>query len=84
MTALVEWMHPRAGRIRDVVCERHERELLRALTMLGIGCVGRDFPGDRCGRCAAEAAGVEARFYLGLAGASVHERRASAPIKTGG
>ena len=65
---LVEWRHPRHGRILDVVCERHEQDVLQALKTLGIGAIGRKFGDSPCRRCIAESEGVEARFYLGLAG----------------
>jgi hypothetical protein len=81
--ALVEWTHPRHGRVRDAVCPRHEAELLRALKTLGIGCGGRSIDIERCGRCEAEREGVEARFYLGLAGAGRGETAALTPTVGG-
>lgn len=65
---LLEWRHPRHGRIREVVCLRHEGDVLRALKTLGIGSTGREFGDAPCRRCMAESEGVEARFYLGLVG----------------
>jgi hypothetical protein len=54
--AIVQWVHPRLGRIREVVCSpQHERELLLALKALGIGCSGISARPDqmhRCLRCA--------------------------------
>jgi len=76
---IVEWRHPRHGRILDVVCPRHGSDLLRALHTLGIGCTGRRIDLDRCGRCEAESAGVEARFYLGLAAAPRDEPSTQSP-----
>lgn len=66
----VQWTHPNQGRIHEVLCETHTHAVLAALTVLGIGCIGEPARKTQraCGRCAAEALGVEARFYLGLAG----------------
>lgn len=51
--AEMSWDHPHLGRIVEIVCPDHEREVLRALEALGIGCTGRPYSnGDEpCGRC---------------------------------
>lgn len=36
----LEWRHPRLGQIDEILCARHEGEVLYALRMLGIGCGG--------------------------------------------
>lgn len=61
-TAAVAWDHPRLGRIREVVCGRHESELLAALGTLGIGCSG-EASLRTCLRCAH--AGSRAATWLG-------------------
>jgi hypothetical protein len=65
---LVSWTHPRRE-VVEVLCQRHEAEVVAALRTLGLGCVGeRARAGTACMRCAIEAAGQEPRFAYGLAG----------------
>lgn len=45
----MEWQHPRYGRLSEIVCPRHEREVLAALRTLGIGCMGT--PNRQAGAC---------------------------------
>lgn len=74
---LMHWLHPRRGEIREVVCAEHESHVLASLTTLGIGCTGEPTDAGTCGRCAADMAGREHRFYLGLTGSpAVIERPA--------
>jgi hypothetical protein len=50
---LIEWTHPRLGRISEVACAEHEGHILAALRTLGIGCSGEltHAPGATCLRC---------------------------------
>jgi hypothetical protein len=48
---LLSWMHPVLGRIEEIVCPRHEREVLKALDTLGIGAIGERAPYGDCLRC---------------------------------
>jgi hypothetical protein len=65
---LVSWTHPRR-KVVEVLCQRHESEVLSALKTLGIGCTGeRAMEGATCMRCAIESAHQEPRFAYGLAG----------------
>ena len=65
---IVSWRHPRRE-VVEVLCERHEAQVVGALRTLGIGCVGERASADAmCMRCAIEAAGQEPRFAYGLAG----------------
>jgi len=54
VSVLVSWMHPHRGRRHEVLCRRHEREVLAALRVLGIGCSGQNAVGT-CDRCLDEA-----------------------------
>lgn len=55
----VEWVHPRL-RVAEVACPRHVREIVAALTVLGMGSASRLVVDDRpCVRC--ENAGVPFR-----------------------
>lgn len=64
---LISWKHP-GQRVTEIVCRDHEAVLLGALKLLGIGSRGQRVTSGECIRCAADRAGVEARFLLGLAG----------------
>jgi hypothetical protein len=65
---MVSWDHPRR-RIWEVLCKRHETQVIGALHTLGLGCTGEKAPpGATCIRCAIEAAGQEPRFAYGLVG----------------
>ncbi len=68
-TMTVEWNHPSLGRIGERVCQRHEREVIAALTYLGIGCGGVQYFGPQltCGRCLADVGGIPARDYVAMA-----------------
>lgn len=64
----VAWTHPRRKMV-EVLCKRHEAEVVGALHTLGLGCVGEKAPvAATCIRCAIEAAGQEPRFAYGLVG----------------
>ncbi len=60
------WSHPPLGRIVEVVCPVHEREVRAALDVLGVGHSGRPEPAGGCrrGRSAGIAPGrlLRARF----------------------
>jgi hypothetical protein len=47
------WVHPIHGRIVEVICGDHDRELTRSLEFLGIGSTGRRAPRGSgfCLRC---------------------------------
>lgn len=63
---VMRWTHPRHGSVVEVLCSRHESELLRALKMLAIGCsgTGLDAADGICGRCRAELVGHDPRRYV--------------------
>jgi hypothetical protein len=49
---LIEWEHPRLGRISEAACGLHEGLILSALRTLGIGCTGTPAGrGAACLRC---------------------------------
>jgi hypothetical protein len=49
---LIEWEHPRLGRLGEVACSSHADRILASLDFLGIGGVGRLAPaGMTCLRC---------------------------------
>lgn len=59
----ISWDHPRMGRIGEVACRAHAREVLAALNTLGVGCIGEPAaPGSACLRCTH--AGERARVFL--------------------
>lgn len=49
---LLEWRHPVHGRVSEVVCVPHRRQVMAALQMLGIGCSGQRSDAAACLRCA--------------------------------
>lgn len=49
---IIQWNHPVNGRQSEVVCPAHERQLLKALKTLHIGCSGTAVdPAMSCDRC---------------------------------
>ncbi len=58
----LEWRHPVIGRVSEVACPFHCREMQWSLRMLGIGVSGCESPGEPCLRC--EQSGEEPRVFL--------------------
>jgi len=52
----LDWRHPVHGRVSEVICVRHRRQVLAALATLGIGCSGRESDDAACLRCAYDGA----------------------------
>lgn len=49
---LIGWRHPYFGQISEIICPRHESEVLAAFRLLGIGSDGQELSGaHRCTRC---------------------------------
>jgi len=67
--ARIQWTHPKR-RMEEILCNRHEHELISALKVVAIGCIGeRADECLACMRCAIEASGQDPRFAYGLTGA---------------
>jgi hypothetical protein len=49
---VMEWTHARIGRVREVLCPDHEREVLAALRVLATGCQSTGANSGVCVRCA--------------------------------
>ena len=45
------WNHPTRGRIYEITCTSHRREIMAALRVLLIGCTGQAAPFGKCTRC---------------------------------
>lgn len=58
----LEWRHPVHGRVSEVVCARHRRQVTAALQTLGIGCSGRESNAEVCLRCAYD--GADPRTWI--------------------
>lgn len=65
MSHQIEWAHPVHGRITELVCTAHERELLAALHTLGMGSIGQASAETRCSRCHFSGEGIAPRQWLG-------------------
>lgn len=63
-TMVVEWSHPTQGRMSELLCDTHRKEVLAAIRKLGIGCMAEKTRGRDCERCIAASEGILPRDYI--------------------
>lgn len=59
----ITWTHPSKGEIEEIVCSRHEQEILKAVHTLGMGCSGEWAKGI-CLRC--QHGDQDIRFWMDI------------------
>lgn len=47
----LRWKHPVKDRIRESLCDQHLKQVMAALSILGIGWLESDSQTDQCWRC---------------------------------
>lgn len=61
-TTHIEWDHPHKGKIVEEVCDKHDAQVMQALKVLGIGCLGTIGKLGICWRCIYD--GYEFRTWM--------------------